>query len=377
MKIAYVTSGRINSFMADTVHILQSCDSFQALGHEVELFACAGDVDSQHMQETYGLSFEPCCTIVKCFDWPSPWLRFSRVLNSLRIARQVSKEMPFDVIYGRDSYVLMGLVSSSVPLILEAHEMPGPFERHTLKLLFTRRNFRRLVVITNVLRDDYLNSFPELASKEVIVVPNGVKETEIVKEPIKGDVLSGRPGAKQVGYVGALYPGKGIEIIVKVAPLLPEVDFHIVGGRPEDISYWKLKGLAENIYFHGLKARSEIPRIIDLFDVALLPSQPVIRSFAGIGNYGRWTSPMKLFEYMGRGKAIIASDLPVLSEVIEDGKTALIAVANDPSSWVEKLRQLLNDDDLRIRLGKQAREKCLSEFTTQACADRRIEGIMA
>jgi glycosyltransferase involved in cell wall biosynthesis len=68
-----------------------------------------------------------------------------------------------------------------------------------------------------------------------------------------------------------------------------------------------------------------------------------------------WMSPLKLFEYMAAGKAIVCSGLPVLREVLTDGDDALLVEPEDIDAWEHALRRLLNDRALRLRLGAAAR----------------------
>jgi glycosyltransferase involved in cell wall biosynthesis len=77
---------------------------------------------------------------------------------------------------------------------------------------------------------------------------------------------------------------------------------------------------------------------------------------------------MKMFEYMASGVPIVASDLPVLQEVLRHGENALIARCDDPADWAEKLRGLLADPDLRVRLSRAAQEDLARSYTWDARA---------
>ena len=145
----------------------------------------------------------------------------------------------------------------------------------------------------------------------------------------------GGEGRPQVGYVGHLYPGKGFEIIRRLATR------GSVGGLPcrrrraehGGGSSAPIPTLPKNIRLHGFVPpaadRTALPRLRR----ALAPYQADVR-IAGGGETAAWMSPLKVFGYMAAGKAIICSDLPVLREVIEDGRNGLLVAPDDPDAWV-------------------------------------------
>ena len=85
-------------------------------------------------------------------------------------------------------------------------------------------------------------------------------------------------------------------------------------------------------------------------------------------------SPLKIFEYMSVGRAMIVSDLPALREVLDD-EVSLFAPPGDTDSWVRAIMTLRDDESLRERLGARARARFLSRHTWAARAHRVLEGI--
>jgi glycosyltransferase involved in cell wall biosynthesis len=68
----------------------------------------------------------------------------------------------------------------------------------------------------------------------------------------------------------------------------------------------------------------------------------------------RYTSPLKLFEYLAAGRPIVASDLPALREVLRDGINALLVPADDPAALAASLLRLIQDRPLAARLARTA-----------------------
>src|SRR5690606_20775807 len=94
----------------------------------------------------------------------------------------------------------------------------------------------------------------------------------------------------------------------------------------------------------------------------LAPYQAHVQT-AGGGDTAAWMSPIKLFEYMAAGKPILCSDLPVLREIIEDGRNGLLLPVDDVKAWAAALRGLLNAPAERRRLGTAAHIDLLARHT--------------
>jgi glycosyltransferase involved in cell wall biosynthesis len=227
-----------------------------------------------------------------------------------------------------------------------------------------------LVAISQAIADAILKDFPSLESK-MLVAADGADAATAPAEPIS------RSSSKlSVGYVGHLYPGKGMEIMAELAPLCPWAHFDIVGGRPEDIQYWKERtGTLGNLTLHGPVPHAAVPAKLAQFDVVLAPYKRSVIVSNGRMDVASWMSPLKIFEYMALEKAIIASDLPVLREVLTDGATALLCDPDDVQSWAAALKRLADDPAERQRLGRSARELLLSSYTWKKRAEKILSAL--
>jgi hypothetical protein len=87
-------------------------------------------------------------------------------------------------------------------------------------------------------------------------------------------------------------------------------------------------------------------------------------------------SPLKLFEYMAAGKPILCSDLPVLREIVEDGRNGLLLPLADADAWVAALCRLRDAPEERRRLGAAARADLVARYTWRERA-RRIQEFFA
>ena len=224
--------------------------------------------------------------------------------------------------------------------------------------------------------------FPSLEESEVVVAPDGadIPGTENDKS---GEVPNwqGRAGLLQVGYVGALYPGKGMELISDLSLLLEDVDFHIIGGDESDLKYWKEKMQQKNVYFHGFVPHGKLYSYYRKFDIVLAPYQKKVliapRDISAKWNtdIARWISPQKIFEYMAYGKPIIASSLPVIKEVLKDEENALLCDPEDVKSWQSAILKLKENKPLRRKLGARAFSDLKSKYTWKKRAQKVLQGI--
>jgi glycosyltransferase involved in cell wall biosynthesis len=225
--------------------------------------------------------------------------------------------------------------------------------------------FRHMSVNCASLKRSILEQEPALEGR-IVVAQNGADPLSDSLEPAE----LGRSGRPQVGYVGQLYPGKGFEIIPPLAARVPSADFHVVGGEEATVSGLRADpSIPENVYLHGFIPPAETERLCLAFDVVLAPYQFDVR-VAGGGETAAWMSPLKVFGYMAAGKPILCSDLPVLREVIEDGRNGILVPPDDPDAWAIALQRLLGDPELREILGSTARADFLARHTWSQRAAR-------
>ena len=106
-------------------------------------------------------------------------------------------------------------------------------------------------------------------------------------------------------------------------------------------------GLQQAVIMAGTVAHSQVPELLSIADIAVVPSAPVSESHGGTG------TPLKLFEYMAAGKAIIATAQDHAAEVIQDGHNGLLIETGDVEGFAEAMLTLLNDPAERFRLGQK------------------------
>ncbi len=177
------------------------------------------------------------------------------------------------------------------------------------------------------------------------------------------------------GYTGHFYAGRGIEILVDLARRFPRAQFLWVGGRPEDVDRWRAalrdNGI-KNVTLTGFIENSRLPLYQAAADILLMPYEYAIAGSSG-GNSAEICSPMKMFDYLAAGRAILSSDLPVLREVLNEGN-AVFCSPKDLPAWERAFDALLDDTELRIKLGAQARRDA-QQYGWKERARKALEGL--
>lgn len=366
-KIIYISDSIIPSKKANGVHVMKISQAFVRNGHEVVLI-CRKSKEKIDDYDYYGVNkgFN-----IKKIYWPK--IKGGGFIYGFLIKRFLNKLSLDNLIYGRCIYGVLPAAKKGFDCIFEAHSVPrNKTHLEMEKKLFSFENFKRLVVISQALADEYIKIFPELKNKDIIVAHDGA---DIPSEKCKKIKLKGS-GNLKVGYVGSLYPGRGINIIISLARRCLDFDFYIVGGDNEIIKKWKedSKDLS-NLYFYGFIPHGDICSYMNEFNVVLAPYQKeVFTSQNRKSSTAKWMSPLKVFEYMSFGKAIICSNLEVLREVLENKKDSLLCDPVKIEEWIEALN-LIKDGNIRFSLGKKAKEKFLEKYTWKKRAEIIIENI--
>jgi glycosyltransferase involved in cell wall biosynthesis len=369
MKIAYLSTSSLPSQAANSIHVMKMCAAFAGNGHEVLLIGKPGKIAGDPF-EFYGIDKSFAIELVKAPEIPIiggilQGIAMSRRLTSLSIAP--------DLLYGRHIYSLAFTARRGVPFILELHTIHRRRLVRQLTLRLAKRsNCRGIVVISDALRRDLISMAPWLDDKIVVA-------HDAADDPAANgiEIPERRSGANPtVGYVGHLYEGKGMEIIAEVAKRRPGIEFEVVGGTARDLAKWRARSPAKNIKFRGFVPHGRLAGRYRDFDICLLPTQSRVLGHdakGDTGDIGRWTSPLKLFEYMSYELPIIASDVPVLREVLTNGKNALLVDPRDIDGWVAAIDALASNCELRASLGRQAREDFLNDYTWRSRALRVLE----
>jgi len=372
VKLAYLSAAKLPSREANSIHVMKMCQAFARLGHDVTLLAPdVRDGLEPDVSDVFAFYGVERCFELRKLPWRSwkgrGWLYGFE-------AGWLARSLGVDAAFGRSLHACAIAARLDVPTIWDAHMLTFLSrwdERWLFRWMIRAPGLRYISVNCTSLGNCILDQVPGMRGR-IVVAHNGA---DTLVEDLEPAALGGG-GRPQVGYVGHLYPGKGFEMIPPLAARLPEADFHVVGGEQRIVERLRADpSIPKNIRLHGFVPPADTERLCLAFDVALAPYQHDVR-IAGGGETAAWMSPLKVFGYMAAARPIICSDLPVLREVIEDGRNGLLVPPADPDAWAAALKRLLEDRHLRDRLATAAHADFLSHHTWRQRASRVIEGLV-
>jgi glycosyltransferase involved in cell wall biosynthesis len=357
MKILY--HHRTASADGQAVHIEEMISALRECGHEVRVVApdrVSGNATVCKLTWVHRLKRLLPKHVYELLELAYSGIAYHRL-------SQVVHEFKPDILYERyNLYMIAGVLVNRryrLPMLLEVNS-PLVEERSLHGGLgFPRmaawaeglvwRAADRVLPVTHVLAE-YVEAY-EVPKSRIYVIPNGINESHFSNSPCSDEAKCalGLGGRLVLGFTGFVREWHGMDKVIRwmanahvphLAHLL------IVGDGPVRAELENLAlalGLSSRVTFTGVISREHVPQYVAAFDIAL---QPAVVPYA---------SPLKLFEYLALGKAIVAPDTPNLREVLEDGRNALLFSPSEKGSLEAALDSLCSDADLRDRLGSGAR----------------------
>jgi len=374
MRIACIATSEVPSRKANSIRVMKVCQSFIDLGHSVRLWlpGRTPDFSWTDLIVHYGIRDR----------FPIRWLRGAITLRRYDFCLFAVLDA---AIWKADLFYIWPLQGAALTsrlglsTALEIHDLPGGrFGPWLFRNFLRGTGARRLLPITDALRNWLAREYKtSLDAPFTMVSPLAVDLERYADLPTADNARRelGLEEAFTVGYTGHLYPGRGIDLLMELARRNPKMRFLWAGGEPVAIELWSKRlsnAGVNNVRLMGFVPNTQLPLIQAACDVLMMPHERRV-SASGGGDIARFASPMKMFEYLCSGRAILASDLPVLREVLNEDNAVLIA-PEDVDAWNGALRVLEIHEDRRHALGNQARIDA-AKYTWVERARRSLEGL--
>jgi glycosyltransferase involved in cell wall biosynthesis len=367
VRIAYFADVRFPLERANGIQTMETCYAIAQRGHEVDLIVRPDThAPARDPFGYYGLAPDTRLRIERAPVAGPPAARRIGYL-AFAVGRSVGRARA-GVLMTRDLGVastLLGLPTVlRPPLVYESHGYAPEVAAALPELVATatrpssgklQRLARRearvwqqadgYVTITSALRTELESRYGE--RQRLAVVPDGVRTNRHPPAP-----RSQTPD-RVVAYAGHLYAWKGVDVLLEALSRIPAVRGLIIGGHPAEPDLARTKsvaerlGLADRIAFTGLVEPTRVPELLAGADVLVLPNTASAIST-------RFTSPLKLFEYMAAGRPIVASDLPSIREILTDGANALLVPPGNAGALAGAIDRLMTDPGLAARLARTA-----------------------
>ncbi len=355
MKILY--HHRIASKDGQYVHIEELITALKAQGHEI-IMAEPQAIESK----SFGNSSSSVALIRKFLPgFLHEFIEFTYALfDFYKLAPLVAKHKP-DMIYERyNLFFPSGIWAKKrfkVPLVLEVNApLYEERKKHngiqldwlakwTERYCWTQADY--VLPVTQVLADKVIAVGASV--DKITVIPNGINQERFGTVIDSSDVVERYQLQNKLvlGFTGFVRDWHRLDKVVQAIADNQDANWHLllVGDGPvraEIEAQAQALGISDRVSITGIIDRNEVARYVATFDIAL---QPDVVAYA---------SPLKLFEYMALGKAIIAPNRANIREILTDGEDALLFDPEAESAFTEQLATLCFDSQLRRQLGLAA-----------------------
>jgi glycosyltransferase involved in cell wall biosynthesis len=357
MKILY--HHRIRSKDGQYVHLEELTRALAKLGHEIVLVGPVAIDKEEFGADAGGIAtlkkFLPRF-IYEILEFAYSFFAFFRLWRAVRIHRPDGIYERYNLFFPAGIWVHKLL---RVPLLLEVNA-PILEERSRYDgLQFTRlarwsqeyvwRGADFALPVTRVMADYVRRAgVPE---SRISVVPNGVDLDKFQRQPAREEAKQrlGLPDSLVLGFTGFVRDWHGLDHVIDwMAGHQGQKPLHllITGDGPARPSLEELarkRGVSQAVTITGIVPREDVMRYVAAYDIAL---QPAVVEYA---------SPLKLFEYLVLGCAIVAPSMPNIREILVHGENALLFDPSDQDAFGKTLQSLCDDDELRLRICAGAR----------------------
>lgn len=311
-KIYYIANARMPTDKAHGIQIAKMCEAFLELGIPLELVVSSRG--SGNLKEAYGLTHEIPLRRLPVIDLQFLGPVGYRLTASL-FALESFLFLWMKVLRGEQFHVYTIDMDSFSFALLALLPRPLYAEMHSIKKSgFLKRCFFKrahIIATNNLIAGGLANTF-SIPSEWLLREPNGVDEA-LLQSTLSKDEARQRlslPDEPFALYVGRFYPWKGLEMLTEAAEESP-LPLRLVGGTREE--YELVTGASgERIHFAGMRPVGEIPLWIAAADVVL-----VLGTAKNDDSY-RYTSPMKIFEYLAAGRPTVASKTPAVTSIMPE-----------------------------------------------------------
>lgn len=250
------------------------------------------------------------------------------------------------------------LRSEELSLTLAAFGIRHHLELHTLRALIHSERLEQLIEYHRQGVIEHL--FPISATIKNRLIENGADEQRIHLSPSGVDLKAyqtippldlDRVSNPRIIYLGRISYDRGLGLLTELSEL--DAGFVQLVGDCDD-------PVIENprLCYRSAVPHREVPALYAESELVLLPYQPELEHADGI-------SPMKLFESMAAGRAIIASDIPPIREVIRDGHNGLLVAPRNAAAWHQAVMRLRRQPKFARRIADQARRDAMAYSWTQ------------
>lgn len=346
MKICYIANSALPSDNASSLQIINMCHNFELAGNKTILIL-PNTGFNKSIKKFYNLKKN--IQIIRCNSFKKFPIGIYYYLFTF-VAIFKSLNFKVDYYMTRNYFCAFVLNLLGKKIIFELHhdlQLEGKITRFLVSRLkfLKENNFLVLIAITNGIAKYYLDK--DLINKRKLLILPSASELKIKYQPQKLHKKKFK-----IGYFGNFYKSRGSEFILKLAKKNIKNDYYIFSNFRNSDKKDLLK--KKNIFPMNFVDRSKISYHLKKMDILILPYQKKITVKGNVGDITKYTSPMKLFDYLASGKLILSSNLNVLKEIIEHKKNCiLIKNFKNEKNWIKAIEYYKKNFRKKNMISKQ------------------------
>ncbi|MDC0460782.1 glycosyltransferase [Candidatus Pelagibacter sp.] len=336
MRICYITNSAIPSTSANSIATVKICEAFVELKNEVILITREIKNQNENIFNFYNVRSK--FKIVRIKNFKKFPLGFKYYLFSI-ISILKSLNYKPDFYITRNFFTCFLLVILKKKVIMEIHHDLNNESRIIKSLVkFTKylnsKYVVRIVTITKGIRHEYVHK-NYFNIEKTSILPSGSSIRNNFQFKIKKKNFN-------IGYLGSLYKSRGIDLIFRLSKIDRKNKYFLYGNLNE-VSKLNLRNIPKNLKLNNHIPYKQVPFVLKKMDILLIPYISSITLSGNVGDITKYTSPLKLFDYLCAGKIIICSDYDVLKEIIKDKNNAIfVKNFKNPLSWKNEIFKLQN-----------------------------------
>ena len=346
MKICYLSNSSIPSRAASSIQTVKMCEAFSKLNNKVLLITINDLKYKSNFLNFYNVKSK--FLIKKIKNFKSFPLGINYYLFSIFSIIESLKFKP-NIYITRNFFTCLLLVVLKKNVILELHHSLD-MESRIVKFLTTRIKFlnsfyiKKVIAITDGVKEEYIKK-NIINKNKIFVLPSG---SSIKK---KFEFLNDKKFFK-IGYFGSMFRSRGLNLIEKLAKIDFKNEYYLYGDF-KGKNIYRYRNSGKNIIINDYIPYKDIPNELNKMDILLMPYVSSITVAGDVGDITKFTSPLKLFDYLSVGKIIMCSNFYILKEVIKEKKNAVfIKNYNNPYSWKNEIEKLKYQPSKQLIISK-------------------------
>ena len=335
MKISYITNSALVGTNASSLQIMRMCEQFSKLDNSVTVIAPNTGLKNISPFKYFGIKNKFKILKIKFFKtFPIGINYYLFSLFSIFFAIRNKS----DLIITRNFFVCFLLSLIKKKCIIEFHHdllMEGRIVRFLVKNFnfLNSKNTVKIVSITKSISKYYIKNF-KVNKDKIVVLPSGSSE-------LKNFKFNENKKKLNIGYFGSIDNSRGLKVITSLSNIDRSNNYFLYGVKLKQVKEIEKRNFFKNLFVFSHIPYSKISYSYEKMDILILPYTNTVTVAGNVGNIAKYTSPLKLFDYLSSGRVILASNLKVLKEVLKNNYNCIfIKNYSNPYAWKNEINKL-------------------------------------